>query len=453
MAPKFGTSGLRGLARDLTDELVARYAGAFLASCPVGSGLYVGRDLRASSPRIAASVIQTARAAGIDATDCGEAATPALALAAAEAGAAAIMVTGSHIPADRNGLKFYTPAGEITKAEEVAILSADPAPAAGEVGRLSHCDVMIPYAARYSRAFGPEALRGLHIGIFQHSTVLRDLLPGLFTALGAQTMPLGRSEAFVALDTEAVDPDVAAQLTRWIAEHDLDAVVSADGDGDRPLLATAQGAVPGDVLGPITAEALGADRVVTPVSSNTMAARSDRFRAVTLTPIGSPHVIAGMAANPGRTVGYEANGGVLLGFSASGPAGDLPPLLTRDAVLPLIAPLWQARRTNRSLADLRRDWPDRYTASGRLQAVRDEAQRRIMEQLESAPEWIHPALAAIAETDRTDGVRLTLAEGRILHFRPSGNAPEFRCYAEAETPEEAVRLRDEALAALARLIA
>ncbi len=35
------------------------------------------------------------------------------------------MVTGSHIPFDRNGLKFYRPEGEISKADELAILAAD----------------------------------------------------------------------------------------------------------------------------------------------------------------------------------------------------------------------------------------------------------------------------------------------------------------------------------------
>lgn len=59
---------------------------------------------------------------GVEAVDCGLLPTPALALAAA--GEAAVMVTGSHIPADRNGLKFYLPAGEISKAEEVAISAA-----------------------------------------------------------------------------------------------------------------------------------------------------------------------------------------------------------------------------------------------------------------------------------------------------------------------------------------
>ena len=39
--------------------------------------------------------------------------------------------------------------------------------------------------------------------------------------------------------------------------------------------------------------------------------------------------------------------------------------------------------------------------------------------------------------DQTDGLRMFLTDGDIIHFRPSGNAPELRCYAESDTPERA----------------
>ena len=136
MAPKFGTSGLRGLVTELTPALVADYTVAFLAACPVGTGLFVARDLRASSYALAEVVIAAALAEGISVTDCGAVPTPALAMASMAAGAAAVMVTGSHIPADRNGLKFYVPQGEIGKTDEAAILAAlGRAPQAGSAMR------------------------------------------------------------------------------------------------------------------------------------------------------------------------------------------------------------------------------------------------------------------------------------------------------------------------------
>jgi phosphomannomutase len=39
----------------------------------------------------------------------------------------------------------------------------------------------------------------------------------------------------------------------------------------------------------------------------------------------------------------------------------------------------------------------------------------------------------IKDVDETDGLRVTLTDERIIHLRPSGNAPELRCYAETET--------------------
>ena len=124
MALKFGTSGLRGLVTEMTPEAVAQYTHAFLSACDSGAVLCVGQDLRPSSPRIADNVIAAARQAGMRVLNCGPVPTPALALAAQAHGGGAVMVTGSHIPADRNGLKFYTSAGEITKADETAILSS-----------------------------------------------------------------------------------------------------------------------------------------------------------------------------------------------------------------------------------------------------------------------------------------------------------------------------------------
>ena len=445
MAPKFGTSGLRGLVTELTPDLVADYTRAFIAACPTGGGVFVGRDLRASSPRIARVVIDTARAEGVAVTDCGALPTPALALAAMGAGQAAVMVTGSHIPADRNGLKFYVPGGEISKDDEAAILAAlGRAPGSGQGALREGFGAGAAYAARYARAFGAEALRGLRIGVYQHSSVARDLMGEVMAALGAKTVPLARSDSFIPVDTEALDSGTRAMLAGWCTEHGLDAVISTDGDADRPMLADAQGRiVPGDVLGALTARVLGAGVIVTPVSSNSQVCQM--FDDVRLTRIGSPYVIAGMEAalaeNPAaRVVGYEANGGFLLGFAAEGPAGPLAPLMTRDCLLPIVAPLAAARAAGQGIADLVAGLPPRFTAADRIQGIETTASKPFLETLSTdaaARVAFFGDMGPEAGTDLTDGLRVTFADGRVVHLRPSGNAPEFRCYAEAGTAEEA----------------
>lgn len=445
MPPKFGTSGLRGLVVELTPALVADHVQAFVAACPVGTGLWVGRDLRASSPKIAGMVMQAATDAGVPVVDCGDVPTPALALAAMNAGAGAVMVTGSHIPADRNGLKFYTPDGEITKDHEGAILGALGRNSAGKPApRSTDMAVGIAYVARYVDAFGGDALSGMTVGVYTHSTVGRDLLMLILERLGANVVELGRSETFIPVDTEAVDEATRAQLKTWAAGQALDAIVSLDGDGDRPLLTDATGdVVPGDVLGQITGAFVGAEVAVTPVSSNTGA--ETVFGSVVRTKIGSPHVIAGMGCG-GNVVGYEANGGFLLGFDAQG----LAPLMTRDAVLPIVAPLIAAK--GQGVAALVANQPARFTATGRVENVPTEVSLAFVAKLGSDPvarsAFLEMIDGAEALVDHTDGLRMTLTDGRVVHLRPSGNAPECRFYAEAGSVEAAQQALTQGIEAL-----
>lgn len=449
MAPSFGTSGLRGLVTELTPDLVAAYVQAFVSVCPHGGALFVGRDLRPSSPDIANHVIAAARAVGIRAVDCGAVPTPALALASMSAGAAAVMVTGSHIPADRNGLKFYVPSGEISKEDEAAIsaaYAARQAPIAGKAA-LDQIDATAPYIARYVTAFGAESLNGLTIGVYEHSSVARDIMADVLTLLGANVVRFGRSDVFIPVDTEAVDPETRAMLKALCREHGLDAIVSTDGDADRPMVTDANGQViVGDVLGVMTALLLKADTICTPVSSNDMVRRIPEFGAVHLTRIGSPYVIAAMEeaqkTPTNHVVGFEANGGFLIGFEAT-LKGPLPPLMTRDSLLPIIAPLVAANAAGASLADYAAKLPPCYTAADRVQEInRDKAAAFLSSLIAdvSARETFFAPSGRIKNIDLTDGLRVNFDDGQVVHLRPSGNAPEFRVYAQSQSAADAAEL-------------
>ena len=54
-------------------------------------------------------------------------------------------------------------------------------------------------------------------------------------------------------------------------------------------------------------------------------------------------------------------------------------------------------------------------------------------------------LGGVADVSDIDGLRITLTDGRIIHFRPSGNAPEMRCYVEAATEKDAGALMEQGL--------
>lgn len=57
------------------------------------------------------------------------------------------------------------------------------------------------------------------------------------------------------------------------------------------------------------------------------------------------------------------------------------------------------------------------------------------------------AIAGEADgTGATDGLRVHFAGDDIIHLRPSGNAPELRCYIESDTAERAAAIDAQALA-------
>lgn len=455
MAPKFGTSGLRGLVTDLTDSLVADYTRAFLAACPNGGAVHVGWDLRPSSPDIAQAVMAAVEAEGVQVVEAGALPTPALALQSMQAGHGAIMITGSHIPADRNGLKFYVPQGEIGKSDETAILAALGRPTASLTApaRLKQ-DGAAAYIARYVTAFGADALKGLRIGVYQHSSVARDIMVDVVTALGGDVVSLARSDTFIPVDTEALDSATRDMLAGWIKDHNLHAVMSTDGDADRPMLADQSGSVvPGDVLGTLTANFLDAKAICTPVSSNTMCLDMG-FDRVDLTRIGSPFVIAAMEAalaqNPAnKVVGYEANGGFLLGFEAQGPAGVLAPLMTRDCLLPILAPLSAVVAQNTDLLTLQAALPARFTAADRIAGIESAVSQTFLADMihdDTMRADFFASMGPETGLDLTDGLRVTFETGDVIHLRPSGNAPEFRCYAETGTRARSSDLVSEYLA-------
>ncbi len=456
---RFGTSGARGLVADMSAEICFAYTAAFLqvVGAPAGSHVALGIDLRPSSPDIARACAAAIRQAGLHVDFCGILPTPALAFHAQELGIPAIMVTGSHIPFDRNGIKFYRAEGEITKADEAGIAGAAvelPAdlrlaelPAANQVARQR-------YIERYLDFFPRNVLAGMRLGFYEHSSVARDLLRDILEGLGAQVISLGRTNQFVPIDTEAVAAADIEQARLWAAEHGFDAILSTDGDADRPLLGDEHGDyLRGDVVGILCAQFLGAEAVATPVSSNTALEKCGAFARVERTRIGSPFVIAGMekmtADGARRVVGFEANGGFLVGAQLEKDGRVLQPLPTRDAVLPILALLAMAREQRIAVSRLPYGLPPRFTASDRIQNFATEKSRQLLHDLAGSDAalctFLSPMNAAPAGIDQTDGLRITLANGEIVHLRPSGNAPELRCYAEAASQARASELADACL--------
>lgn len=471
----FGTSGARGLVSAMTDRVCFAYTAAFLqhltsiAQFAPGNAVAIAGDLRPSSPRIMAACAAAVRHMGGFVDDCGFVPSPAVAAYGFAQGIPSLMVTGSHIPDDRNGIKFNRTDGEVLKPDEMAIrlqsvalpdlfddagMLRDAMPAQPQV------DVAAPYIARYVGAFGAQALSGMKLGVYEHSAVGRDILVALVEALGGTAVSLGRSDRFIPVDTEAVRPEDQVLARQWAVDLKLGAILSTDGDSDRPLLADEHGVwMRGDVLGILSARALGIAAIATPVSCNSAVELSGLFSAVRRTRIGSPFVIEAMNGlvdeGQGSVCGYEANGGFLLATPVEVDGRTLGALPTRDAVLPILSVLVDAKRRGVTLTALQAQLPERYTFSERLQNYPTAQSRVLIAYLDQGEEAailarltdLFGALVGEADgVDRTDGLRIHFAGGDIIHLRPSGNAPELRCYTESDSLERAKTLNEQALA-------
>lgn len=452
---QFGTSGARGLVEQFTPDVCAAFTYAFINSIDdvfAFKSVAVAIDNRPSSPLMAQAVLASIEAMGLEAIYYGVLPTPALAYSAMQDSLPCIMITGSHIPFDRNGIKFYRPDGEITKVDEQSIIDANvmfKPPMLREYPSSSRASRQ--YVSRYTELFSNSLLSGKRVGIYEHSSAGRDLYQGLFEALGADVIPLERTNKFVPIDTEAV-ADVDKERARsWSTGYDLDFIFSTDGDGDRPLVADENGEwLRGDILGLLCAKAMKIEALAIPISCNTIIAQMPCFRAVNNTKIGSPYVISefsSLAENYETIAGFEANGGFLLGSDTRVNGNLLRALPTRDAVLPALMLLSEAKSS--SIVELVGLLPKRFTHSDRLQSFPTEKSLSILSLGSEEPEKLIGKLglegANLADVNLTDGLRLTLTNGRIIHLRPSGNAPELRCYAEAETFETAKKLVSQVL--------
>ena len=206
-------------------------------------------------------------------------------------------------------------------------------------------------------------------------------------------------------------------------------------------------------------EFLGADSVTTPVSCNTALEKCGKFKNIRRTKIGSPYVIESMieASNEGydAITGYEGNGGFLTNSFIKNKHGVLDPLPTRDAAIVILSILGLALHRGKLVSQLVTDLPSRYTASGRLKAFPAERSQEILQQFHTGSldtdkteieKGFGKLCGRVMDVNRIDGLRISFENSEIIHLRPSGNAPEFRCYTESGSESRAIELNEQCLA-------
>jgi phosphomannomutase len=457
----FGTSGLRGLVQDITDlEAYINVKGAlgYLMSSGdirANNTVVIAGDLRPSTDRIMRACAQAIVDSGCRVENAGKIPTPALLAHAISGRSAGVMVTGSHIPFDRNGIKINKSVGEVLKSDEAGIIGEVEHVRADEYSRsasatlfdacgmLKRAPELPPvngsaeeaYLRRYLDSFVRDGLSGMRILVYQHSAVGRDILARLLRELGAAVVTAGRSETFIPIDTENITDEQLERLENFAVAAEsggrpISAIISTDGDSDRPLVTAVLPAalvgpgtrrvrfLPGDLLGAVVADYLRADAAAVPISANDAVERRLGERKITLakTKIGSPYVVAALddlRANGKyqRIVGWEANGGFLTGSDIELHGATLTALPTRDALLPILANLFAAAEQGLSLAALWERLPARSGRAGLLDDFPVAASQAILAQLIPAGTVIEVEFDhsdCVVDCSRVDGTRAVL---------------------------------------------
>jgi phosphoglucosamine mutase len=411
----FGTDGIRGLAGQYPldpagAQLIGRAIGTHFAE--PGRRIILGRDPRESSEALAADLLKSLNAVGVDVVQVGILPTPGLDYLTREGDfAAGVMVTASHNPYQYNGVKVFDGHGDKLSDDTEAALNRlieTDVPARGS-GKSTVDNSLVKHYEDFlvASAEGSD-LGGLKIALDSANGAASGLAERVFKRLGVPVTPLfdrpdGRN---INLGCGATD---TAALKRTVLDDGLDLGVAVDGDADRLALIDNQGReVTGDHLLYLLAVSGQLKGVVATVMSNhgLEAALGRHGIKLERTEVGDRYVLEGLAKT-GFRLGGEQSGHIILPDR----------LKTGDALLAAVQTVQALATSGRSLAQ----WRD---------AVELLPQALVNFPLADKSQLDTPAVKAfiIGQTEQLGN------SGRLL-IRPSGTEPLARVMVEAPDAE------------------
>ena len=443
MSSLFGTSGIRGSAKEFfTNQFcfdIGRTFAKFLAKHKQKGKIAVGMDPRESSPRIKRAFILGLQEEGYKVSDQGISPVPAMnyILIADHSLAGSAMITGSHIQADFNGIKFFAFREEILKKHEREI---------EKIYERVKNKVVLPKGKLRLKGenralkFYKNLLLGLANSPYPRWKVIIDggngyqskMMPEVLRRLGLEVKTINcnlKLEKFVPRDTET--EEAVKELQEKVKKEKADFGIAFDMDGDRVVFVDEKGNfIAGDYIGALIAKHSNTPKVITPI--NTSQVVNFLGKPVIRTKVGSPYVVEAMKKH-GATFGFEANGG---GISAE-------IMMSRDAGSTTIKILNLLKQNKKTLGELINTLPQFFLYRTKVTCPR-EFNSLILNQAEKKFKGI--------EVEKLDGLKIWLDSSTWILFRPSANAPEFRVFAEAKMKENAEKLAEEGIKFVKSLI-
>ena len=254
----FGTDGVRGKVGQfpITPDFVMRLgfaAGTTLVArehLPAGEhpAVLIGKDTRISGYMLEAALEAGFAAAGVDVCLVGPMPTPAVAyLTRALRLQAGVVISASHNPYFDNGIKFFSAQGtKLPDAMELDIegrldqpISCKESVQLGKARRID--DAAGRYIEFCKSTFPAELdLRGLRIALDCAHGATYHIAPKVFHELGAEVISVGIAPNGLNIN-DAVGATAPESLLRAVREAGAEIGIALDGDGDRVLMADADG--------------------------------------------------------------------------------------------------------------------------------------------------------------------------------------------------------------------
>ncbi|ALE72319.1 phosphomannomutase [Pseudonocardia sp. EC080610-09] len=457
---------IRGVVGDQLDEPTARALGAATArlvatDTPAPGAVVVGRDMRDSSPALAAAFADGVTGQGLDVVDIGLASTDMLYFASGSLGLPGAMFTASHNPARYNGIKLCragaVPIGQdsglATIRDDAARLLGEGVPATG-TGTVRREDMLTGYARYLRELVDLSTLAGapeLTVVVDAGNGMGGHTVPTVFDGLDVRVVPLyfELDGTFPNHEANPLDPANLVDLQKAVVAEGADLGLAFDGDADRCFAVDERGdavspsAITGLVAARELARAQAAGETDVAVIHNLITSRA------------VPELVAEHGGRPVRTrVGHSfikqtmAETGAVFGGEHSAH------YYFRDfwkadsgmlAALHLLAALGERRAaaaasgTVAPLSGLMAGY-DRYAASGEINStVADQAAK--VAEIES----LYGPRDGV-ELDRLDGLTVSLADGSWFNLRASNTEPLLRLNVEAADDAAVRTLVDEVLA-------
>ena len=207
--------------------------------------IFIARDGRLTSEKLARALTQGLLVSGIHVIDLGMAATPVMYYATSTQGVdSGLMVTGSHNPSDYNGIKMVL-AGKTSVQSDIDALYALVMAGAFRdgTGQLTSKDILPEYQQRVIADIVLE--RSLKIVVDCGNGIAGPIAPAVLSALGCTVIPL-YCDVDGRFPNHHPDPSVEsnlADLKQAVFDNQADIGLAFDGDADRLGVVTNTGEV------------------------------------------------------------------------------------------------------------------------------------------------------------------------------------------------------------------